>query len=269
MPRRKGRGSVTTFQLEMAGLGTPIEVRRSPRARRFTLRVNEAQRGAVLTMPLNVSMKEANAFLSRHTGWLKGRLAALPEPVPFADGQLVPLRGLEHVIQFVGRPRGSGVVWTDAPEDGMEQMGFRVAQELPLMPRLPAICVTGGREHAPRRLTDWLRREARKDLAARVAWHAVNLDLRAKRVSVRDQATRWGSCSSEGSLSFSWRLILAPPFVLDYVAAHEVAHLKEMNHGPRFWRLVKKSMPRMEEARRWLKAHGSDLHRYGAGDGKA
>jgi len=106
--------------------------------------------------------------------------------------------------------------------------------------------------------------EARADLQDRVSWHSRNLQLKPRRIAVRDQTTRWGSCSSSGVLSFSWRLILAPTLVLDYVAAHEVAHLQEMNHGPRFWDLVRMTMPRMEEAQRWLKRHGGDLHSYGA-----
>ena len=86
----------------------------------------------------------------------------------------------------------------------------------------------------------------------------------SQNISIRDQTTRWGSCSSRGHLSFSWRLVLAPPHVLDYVAAHEVAHLQEMNHGPRFWELVRITMPHMDEARNWLKENGAKLHSYGA-----
>lgn len=253
MARRRGRESAPCFAITVNGLESAVAVRRNPRARRFTLRVNEARREAVLTMPLNVSLKDANAFLSRHLGWLEGRLAALPEPVLFADGILLPLRGAPHLVRFVGATRGRGVVWTQRPGTN----GARGAARL-----LPSICVAGEAEHAPRRLLDWLKREARKDLAARVTWHAERLSLKPKRMLVRDQATRWGSCSSTGSLSFSWRLILAPHVVLDYVAAHEVAHLKEMNHGPRFWRLVHKTMPRADEARRWLRRHGGELHRY-------
>ena len=93
---------------------------------------------------------------------------------------------------------------------------------------------------------------------------AEQLGVAVKRISVRDQSSRWGSCSTTGLLSFSWRLVMAPPLVLDYVAAHEVAHLAEMNHGPRFWRLVVRMMPQMEEAKFWLRRNGMDLHRYGA-----
>jgi len=109
-----------------------------------------------------------------------------------------------------------------------------------------------------------LKRQAHQDLRARVTVHAGRLDLTPARIFVRDQTTRWGSCSTTGALSFSWRLVLAPPFVLDYLAAHEVAHLAHMNHGPRFWAVVERIMPRHEEARAWLRKHGASLHRYGA-----
>jgi predicted metal-dependent hydrolase len=129
---------------------------------------------------------------------------------------------------------------------------------------LPRLYVSGGAVHASRRFTDWLKNEARHDLVNRVRVHAATLNCCPKRISIRDQATRWGSCSTTGTLSFSWRLIFAPPFVLDYVAAHEVAHLREMNHGPRFWRLVRDALPDMQKARSWLKLNGTELHRFGA-----
>jgi hypothetical protein len=110
---------------------------------------------------------------------------------------------------------------------------------------------------------DYLKREAKRDLEAASRQAAVALGAEVRRISVRDQSSRWGSCSSGGVLSYSWRLILAPPFVLDYLAAHEVAHLIEMNHSRRFWRLVERICPDMGRAKAWLDAHGADLHRYG------
>ena len=106
--------------------------------------------------------------------------------------------------------------------------------------------------------------QARSDLDACVTRHSATLGVKARSISLRDQTSRWGSCTAGGLLSFSWRLVLAPTHVLDYVAAHEVAHLAEMNHGPRFWKHVARCMPRLEEAKRWLRSHGADLHRYGA-----
>lgn len=234
--------------MTVRGLDAPVTVRMSPQARRFVLSVNDARRTGVLTMPAHASLEDAGDFLARHYGWLRARLAKIPQAVPFVHGQTMPLRGVEHVIDFAGPGRRRGVVWVDgAAADGRSR-----------------VCVAGDPAHAPRRLKDWLKREARAELTARANRHAANLGVAPKRIAVRDQTSRWGSCSSSGVLSFSWRVILAPPLVLDYLAAHEVAHLKEMNHSPAFWSLVRRTMPRMDEGRRWLKQHGSALHRYGA-----
>ena len=112
-------------------------------------------------------------------------------------------------------------------------------------------------------LRDFLKREAKRDLEAASRRAAAALGVTVKRVSVRDQSSRWGSCSTTGVLSYSWRLILAPPFVLDYLAAHEVAHLVEMNHSRAFWRVVERICPDVARAKAWLDAHGAELHRYG------
>src|SRR6185312_3474780 len=130
------------------------------------------------------------------------------------------------------------------------------------------IVVPGPKDLAATRLTRWLFHEARRDLEKSVARHAGLLSLKSKHIAIRDQTSRWGSCSTTGALSFSWRLILAPSFVLDYVAAHEVAHLAEMNHGPKFWTLVKKICPDFEVAKQWLQVRGPDLHRYGPAHGR-
>lgn len=258
---KPGRGE--TIELSVKGLGLPILLRRSVRARRFSLQVSEAKRGAVLTMPVYSSFAEADEFLSRHLDWLKERVAGLSEPVPFTHGAVIPLRGFAHKVQFMGPVRRRGVVWVEADE---------TAEAAPAWPagarrssrRLPKLCVAGEAEHAPRRLLDWLRRQAHQDLKGQVTIHAKRLRLQPQRIVVRDQTTRWGSCSTSGALSFSWRLVLAPSHVLDYLAVHEVAHLGQMNHGPRFWALVAKAMPDYEHAQDWLREHGSSLHRYGA-----
>jgi predicted metal-dependent hydrolase len=111
-----------------------------------------------------------------------------------------------------------------------------------------------------RRVVDYLKRQARRDIEASVTRHATKLRRRPTSVRLRDPRSRWGSCSADGALSFSWRLVMAPAYVLDYLAAHEVAHLKEMNHGPRFWTLVERLCPRTQEAETWLKQYGPTLH---------
>ncbi|MEZ5828786.1 MAG: SprT family zinc-dependent metalloprotease [Hyphomicrobiales bacterium] len=263
MLKRLNLGRGETIEVKIRGLDIPMLLRRSARARRFSLQVSEARRGAVLTMPVYSSFADADEFLSRHLDWLKERVADLPEPVPFTHGAIIPLRGLAHVIQFSGSERRRGVVWVEESETAKVAPAWPAGARVSAR-RLPRLCVSGADEHAPRRLLDWLKRQAHNDLKWRVDLHAKRLDLKPKRIFVRDQTTRWGSCSTSGALSFSWRLVLAPPFVLDYLAAHEVAHLAHMNHGPRFWALVTKTMPRQEEARNWLRKHGSSLHAYGA-----
>lgn len=232
--------------MKTPGLEAPVLVRRNPRARRISLTVNEAKRGAVLTVPGHASLEEAGNFLAKHYEWLQKRLAALPQPVPFTDGVTVPLRGEDHQLCFSPDGKRRGVVWIDD------------ASEIPL------IYVAGAPEHAPRRLKDWLKRQAREDLSFRCSLHASNLNVSPKRITVRDQSSRWGSCSAAGVLNFSWRLILAPPVVLDYLAAHEVAHLREMNHGKAFWAHVHDTCPETDEAKFWLKKNGAGLHSYGA-----
>jgi hypothetical protein len=227
-------------------LGCPVEVRRHPGARRLTLRVSRTRRAVIVTLPVQCDLGEAGSFISRNIEWVRERLDSLPRPVPFCDGALLPLRGEFHRIIVTGKR-----------EPG------RVVQREPASIGLPELRVSGRNEHAARRLRDWLLDEARRDLDQRVLHHARTLGVAPKRITVRDQATRWGSCSTTGVLSFSWRLILAPARILDYVAAHEVAHLKEMNHGPRFWALVQRTMPTMMEAKCWLQLYGLDLHQYG------
>jgi len=123
----------------------------------------------------------------------------------------------------------------------------------------PALFVHGERRHLPRRLADFLKREARRDIEALVTKHTAAVGRPAKTVRFKDTSSRWGSCTADGSLSFSWRIMMAPPTVIDYLVAHEVAHLREMNHGPRFWTLCRELCPRTDEARAWLKRNGGAL----------
>jgi predicted metal-dependent hydrolase len=221
-----------------------VRMRRHRQARRYTLRIDAASREVVLTMPPRGSVKEAKEFARKHGGWIAARLKRLPEAAPFAHGIEVPLRGIMHRI--VHRRGERGTVWTETDPHGRR-----------------LLCVAGEAPHIDRRVGDFLKREAARDLASASRRSAQRLGVAIKRISVRDQSSRWGSCSNTGVLSFSWRLILAPPFVLEYLAAHEVAHLVELNHSPRFWRLVRRIYPDFERPKVWLDVHGTDLHRYG------
>ncbi len=224
-----------------------VRLRRHRQARRYTLRIAATSREVVLTMPPRGNVKEAREFARKHGGWIAARLERLPEAAPFAHGTEVPIRGLPHRI--VHRRGARGTVWAETDERGKR-----------------LLCVAGEAPHVDRRVSDYLKREARRDLEVGAHRYAERLGVTIKRIAVRDQSSRWGSCSNTGVLSFSWRLILAPSYVLDYLAAHEVAHLIELNHSPRFWRLIGRLYPNVERAKLWLDVHGADLHRYGLPD---
>ncbi len=246
MRQAKASASRKKPPVRLEDIGAELEVRRHPGARRLTLRVSRTRRAVIVTIPVQCDLDEAGSFVSRNIDWVRERLNSLPDPVPFANGAVMPLRGEPHRVVFTGAAR------------------TRIVTVVAVAGQWPEIHVPGPRNLAPKRLRSWLFDEAKRDLDVRVAFHAARLRLKAKRVAVRDQTSRWGSCSTTALLSFSWRLILAPPHVLDYVAAHEVAHLAEMNHGARFWALVKQALPNFETSMRWLQIYGLDLHRYGA-----
>jgi len=221
-----------------------IRLRANPRAQRYLLRLPADSSGPVLTVPKGGNLARAEHFARQHIDWLIARLQDRPEHVAFSPGDLVPLRGEDHVILPTGKLRG--LVGIGQSEDG-----------------LPALLVPGAEDHIPRKVTSWLKEQARADITERAGLHAATIGRKIAAISIRDTRSRWGSCASNGRLSFSWRLILAPPEILDYVAAHEVAHLREMNHSARFWRLCEQLAPQTPTARHWLKENGQHLHGFG------
>ena len=242
--RRTPAAPVAHIEVAHGGEVFRVALKRMSTSQRFTLRVRAATRDVLLTMPPHSSLKSAREFAERYAAWIGARLARLPLPVAFAPSAVLPLRGVNHTI--VHRPGERGVAWTERSGRG------------------PLICVTGEKPHIARRVADFLKREARKDIEAAVARHAKRLGVAPRRVTLRDTASRWGSCSSTGGLNFSWRLILAPPEILDYLAAHEVAHILHMDHSPTFWKVTRRLFPETERAEAWLKIHGAGLHRFGA-----
>ncbi|MEM6851380.1 MAG: SprT family zinc-dependent metalloprotease [Pseudomonadota bacterium] len=220
----------------------PVRLRVNRRAKRLIVRVDPAEGAVVITAPSDRALPQAYAFAASRADWIEDQLAKAPRRVPFAPGETIPFRGAAHRLTL----------------DPSRRVGVRRRSG-----ETPELSIGGPAEHAPRRLEEWLRREAKAALTNRVERHAATLRRRVARMSVRDPQTRWGSCSSAASLSFSWRLIMAPPRVLDYVAAHECAHLAHMNHGPQFWRTVERLIGDPEPAKAWLRREGPKLHRYG------
>jgi predicted metal-dependent hydrolase len=226
------------------GQAFKVALKRRPTAKRITLRVSNATGEVVLTIPERTEVGLAQRFADSHSHWIATRIARVPQRVLFEAGSLVPLRGVPHRIVHWSTVRGV----TQAGRGSTGEAIIAVACEAP---------------HVARRVRDFLEAEARRDFAAAVKRHTAQLGVSAKRITVRDTKSRWGSCSAGGALNFSWRLIMAPPLVLDYLAAHEVAHLRELNHSHRFWKLTHQLCPHTEEAEAWLKTYGSALHRIG------
>ncbi|MCU0800431.1 MAG: M48 family metallopeptidase [Rhodobacteraceae bacterium] len=220
----------------------PIEItlRRLARSRRFSLRVSRADGRVTLTLPLRAREAEAMAFAATQEDWLRRAIAGLPQAALVGFGVLLPVEG--QMLQVVPGP-GRMVRVADA--------------------RLE---VPGEAAQVGRRVAVFLRTLARNRLAAASDRHAAALGQRFSRLTLRDPRSRWGSCTADRALMYSWRLAMAPPAVLDYVAAHEVAHLVEMNHSPAFWAVVAALRPDWKQQRDWLRAEGGGLQAYRFGE---
>lgn len=233
----KAQGTPTVV---IDGRTLPVTIKTAPTSRRLSLRVNAMTDGLLVVMPPGLSPRDALRFVHDKTDWIRARLADMPPRVPFEPGQTVPLLGTPHTITH--DPAARRGVWAEGG----------------------TLWVSGlSEDHVPRRVSDFLLKRAREEITPRAHAHARALGKRVARVTVRDTRSRWGSCSSAGALSFSWRLVLAPERVLEYVVVHEVAHMVELNHSDRFWNLVTDLMPDNAAPRHWLKQHGTTLHRYG------
>lgn len=239
----------TDFQTEIEtadGRRVPLKLVVNPRARRVSVRIDPMRREAVATAPHARHLKRAAQFASERAAWIASELSRLPQATALTPGAEIPLRGEPHRLLFErgrSRPRiekdHAPVLIVPAPDTAL---------------------------FAPR-LLRFLKEEARSDLCQSVSRYSDLLKVKPSRIQVKELRSRWGSCSADGVLSFAWRIVMAPPFVLDYLAAHEVAHLKEMNHSRRFWALVRQCDPGFERGRDWLREQGWALHAVGTARG--
>lgn len=227
---------------ETAGRSLAVAISENARATRLTLRIAAGGQSLKVTVPPGTPPRETARFIERHRGWIEERLKKYPDMPQVRPGVKIPLRGVPHLI--VHEP-GRGTVSVLMADSG------------------PQLVVHGDRVHLARRLSDFLKREAKRDIEVLVARHAQGAGRKAKSVRFKDTSSRWGSCTSDGSLNFSWRIMMAPPAVINYLVAHECAHLKEMNHGPKFWKLCRELCPDTDRCRAWLKRNGSALQAIG------
>lgn len=221
------------------GREAPVELRRLARARRLTLAVDARTGGLRLTLPAHVGDREAMDFLVAQRDWARRALSRLPDATPFTDTAELPILGQAHRIRHC--PEARRGAWID---DGV-------------------LCVSGSVEHLDRRVRDFLKRLALETVAPKARDMAARIERPIGRVTCRDQKSRWGSCSASGDIRFNWRLIAAPAEVLDYVVAHEVAHLAHLDHSAAFWRVVSALHPTWRRERTWLRRHGASLLRLG------
>jgi predicted metal-dependent hydrolase len=221
------------------GAEIAIALRRSARARHILIRIDDSNGDVELVLPRRATLRDGLAFADAKARWIESRLDALPPAVPFRAGTVLPLLGEPLALR---KPMN----------------GARRTRRID-----GALMVAGDEAEFARRVRRWLIGEARRQIGERAEDLARRVERPIKRLAIRDPATRWGSCSAAGGLSFSWRLILAPPAVLDYVVAHEIAHLRELNHSPRFWSLVDGLVGEHDAERAWLLRNGSRLRRYG------
>lgn len=241
MPARSNTISSTVSSELLLG-ETRLTLRVSPRARRLRLHVDPRTRAVTLTVPKRMSKRRALAWAAGHRAWVERALAAIPEPVPFTPGAVIPLQGLPHRIDWdPARPRrierGEGRLVMGGPAEGLD-----------------------------RRLLRWLKAHALDVLGRETRELAVKAGVKVARIGVGDPVSRWGSCSGTGAIRYSWRLVLAPDFVRRATVAHEVAHLVHLNHGPDFHALVADLLGAdPKPARAWLKREGAALHRLGPG----
>jgi len=225
-----------------ASFPVPIEIRTIRNARRLRLRFDDGSGTLKLTCPPRTSRRKALAWALDQREWIDAQLARAETAVPFEPDAVIPVEGAETKL-----------VWAEG------------------LPRTPAFAAGELRCGGPvvgfsRRVETFLKRRALDVMSREAAEYALKSGVAIASISVGDAGSRWGSCSSQGRVRLSWRLILAPPYVLDYLAAHEVAHLVEMNHSARFWRVVGRACGHVERAKNWLDTHGNDLHRYGVED---
>jgi predicted metal-dependent hydrolase len=216
-----------------------VHWRVSSRARRVSLRICPREGAVVVILPPRAGRRAGLSLLKEHGAWVQERLAALAPAVPFAPDATVLLGGRPHRIRHDPAARGGAFL------DGEE------------------IVVAGDLAFLRRRVGDFLRGEARRRILQRVPPHAAALGVKPRGIRLKDTRSRWGSCAPDGTLAFSWRLVMAPDWVMDYVVAHEVAHLREMNHSARFWAHVERLTPHREAAVEWLRVEGPALLRVG------
>jgi len=229
--------------ITIAGQQVPYRVRISTRARRLRLTVSNGE--VSVTLPKGVPRCEAEKMLHQHSAWLMNQLERATRtktPAKTLPADVILLRGEAKKVVI--------------REESERQSRVRVEEGAD---RLVIYTPLGTRKSGRSLAVPWLKARAREEISAAAQKWAGRMGLSYRALSIRDQKTRWGSCSSRGTLSFNWRLLMAPPAILEYVVIHELAHLKQPNHSKAFWQLTGQYYPDYKKARAWLRSNASLL----------
>tara|TARA_B100000686_G_scaffold354848_1_gene467663 strand:+ start:3832 stop:4542 length:711 start_codon:yes stop_codon:yes gene_type:complete len=216
-----------------------LAVRRSSRAKRVILNVNTNTGTVEIVLPKIATIDTGEKFALSQKHWISMQLARVRPPIPFAQGETFPLLGEKITIQLA---EGYGI--------------------LPILEK-DRLFVSGSGVNINDKVLRWCKAKALREIEPRALDMSRKLSRTPNRIAIRDTKSRWGSCSSAGNLNFSWRIVMAPEWVFNYVIAHEVSHLRELNHSSKFWGFVKQLNPHTNPARKWLRANGKKLHQYG------
>ena len=219
-----------------------VQYKRSKQARRLSLRLDNKERIFVLTIPPRCPKTKAERFLMKHVDWMEDKLAELPERTPFTQGQIIPIFGQNTRIDI-------------SLDKTLKKTSIALVGK--------QLIVRTNREDPSARIQRFLMKLAKEKLSELAHEKATEINKKIGKISVRDTKSRWGSCSADGNLSFSWRLLLAPPEALDYVVAHEVAHLKHLDHSRAFWNVCEKLSEDYEDGKYWMRTNGHELMRFG------
>lgn len=230
------------FRQDLEAIHPALQLRVSARARRLALRLDPKGGAIHLVVPKRASMKRALEFARQYKDWIDRHAAALPPAIRFQDGAVIPVLGHDRVIRVTFDP-------------DIKRTAITLDDD--------SLTVHTNKDEPGARITRFLKALARTEIARLARDKAARVGRPIAEIQIRDTTSRWGSCSPDGTLSFSWRLVLAPYESLDYVVAHEVAHLVHLNHKPRFWALCEELSSDFSTGHHWMKKNAHSLMRYG------
>lgn len=234
-------------KLQLGEFAEHIKVERNKRAKRLALRLDTKDRKIRLVVPARASIRKTQEFLDLSADWIYHTLSQIPQGVPFENGQIIPLIGVDTALKI-------------SLDKTLKRTSIILKEK--------ELIVSTNKDNPSTRIERYLKKMAKDYISELAHIKAAHVKKSIHSISIRDTKSRWGSCSTDGRLSFSWRLIFAPPYAFDYVVAHEVAHLIHMDHSANFWNACESLCDDYKKGKSWMRKHGHSLMKYGHEDTK-